>query len=318
MRFVTKHQTNATSWTVANGVSMPVGHILCRLGNTRCIAYVTFKVGTPRWGEEHGTEVTILWPRWIPVPVELLVRAPEPEPLDEASGLLVITKLGESWEHDEIAFRIGDCTSAASAAATQMEQVLATKKNHGNVFYLNGPTGSGKTTAVMILAHRLGGRFLEYDFTSFKADFCKLIKDARPSADHPLIMSVSEADKKVEQIAGTDASVKRLTDRREIYDKHTFLKLLDEVNFQREHIVFAMSGNTPFQVLQKSLNDPAYTRDTRMTVINVGGDERHDRGEATFTADPSVGQAKVESDSDSDEDTGSDADDSDEDSGEVV
>lgn len=277
MQFVLRNHTASTDWAVSNGVSLPSGYIICR--KVMCFAHVTFKVGQPRWGDEHSTDVLIWCPRWISLPAELVVPPTLPPALEGGAVTLKFMKRMNTnhcgWDKVDAEFDIMNCPDAAFEAASSMLLVVQGKKNHGNVFYVNGPTGTGKTTAAMILAHKMNGYFIEYDMTSSGSKFEKLVTDSCPTLEQPLIVSVSEADKKIEQIAGV--SGKKLGDKRDVYDKHSLFKLLDAVNFQRKHVVLVMSGNTPFQKLKANLCDPSYTRDTRMTVVNVGGDDTHDR-----------------------------------------
>lgn len=290
MRYVLRHYTLATGWTVCNGAMIPVGYILCVRPRAGIVfwAHSTLKVGLRTFGEDHSVDVVIWWLRGTP-PADLMSsEMPVPPPL--ADGFVISHEMAKltsdycAWELEEVHFNIANCTAAASVAAQFMLDVIRQKRDGSHVFYINGPTGTGKTTSAIILAHMMGGRFVEYDFTSSQCKFEKLIKDARPSEQHPLVVSVSEVDKKLEQIVRLDVKGKRLSDKRDVYDKQSMLKLYDDVNHRYPHVYLLQSGNTPFQQLQTKLCDAAYTRPSRMTVVNVGGDNTHDRDDACTSA----------------------------------
>ena len=284
MEFVKRHHNFSAEWLVDGVETVPEGQILCIRRHMQWVAYAAVGVGLRRFGEESTTDLTIYWPRWRTPPPEL-VSAPCPFELRKGAVMLRwMIKLASDycgWDKEEHVFNIDQCPPEASKVAAVMKAIVETKFTRSCVFYVNGPPDTGKTTSGLILAHLMGGHYVDsYDFTNSSHRLKVLLKIARPTPQEPLIISVSEADHKIIAVAGATRKTKSC-DRQDVYDKGTLNDLLDSINHIHENVVLLLSGNTPFKHMELRLNeiigDTSCTKATRMTVMNIGGDSDFQR-----------------------------------------
>jgi hypothetical protein len=262
------------------------------------IALSVITVGQRRWGEEHATDLIVWVPRWWrTLPPELVVGPSRP--VDAALTLTrvgtvelkVMKKLPSSycaWMRGAKPFTIHKCPRAAHVAAEAMRVAVEAQANR--VFYVNGPPDTGKTTSAMILAHLMGGIYVDsYDFANPSHKFDVLLEHAKPCPGCPLVVSVNEADDKIARVlrknrknqdkdTDTDTADCSEYGPADVHDKGTLNNLLDRVNHQDEDVIFVLSGNTPFRRLVARFGDDAsITKPTRISVVNVGGDAEYDR-----------------------------------------
>ena len=280
------------------------------------IAFSGIAVGQRRYGEEHTTDLVVWVPRWWrTLPPELVVgkgsshssvglsdEPDEPDEPDDTVKLKVMSKMTSdygSWEvdSDPTHLDILNCPPAARVAAEAMRAAIKARTHM--VFYVNGPPDTGKSTSVMILAHLLGGTFVDsYDCTNPSHKIDRLIKDAKPNSSNPLVISLNEADDTIARVLrrsrrraqkGDDESDDECqlgNPQADVYNKTTLNNLLDRANYSQslkkkslnKPIILVLSGNTPFRRLTARFGgDASITKPTRIRVINVGGDAEYDR-----------------------------------------
>lgn len=327
IKYLSEHCCSSSELLMNGEQTRPNTWIVC--WRPLCIAHVSTEIGQRKWGDDDSCDVVVFWPVWRVPPRELVPAFDPPEPMRAGAVTLKVLNKTTSgmdfttWTREDETFNMDRCPTAAHDAARRMIESLECSDTHSKVFYVNGPPGSGKTSASMILAWMLNGYYIDsYDFIASKTRLNRVIHDCIPSRKAPVIVSVSEADCKItdvvlgKRVCGKKKN-KRVVDTdvdtdRDAYDKGSLITLLDNINYRFENVVFVMSGNTPFTQLQAELIDPAFTRPGRIEVVNVGGDNTYDRCTPSATAScasPPISPSTPEkSDTDTDTDTDNDTD----------
>ena len=140
-----------------------------------------------------------------------------------------------------------------------------TAEGRGTCVFVQGLPGSGKTTLLKLCALATGGSMCKTLAPHEPGDTLeKLVRIAKPTAENPLWVLIDEVDGMIDKVqAGTiKADYKGLAIPISVFDKTTWVRFLDDVDSDMEHVVVILTTNVPKEVIDAK--DPAYLRDGRV------------------------------------------------------